>query len=69
MIELFDFSREKNQSLPLKVRHLIYSYLDINTILQKISLLSTYERLSIIDSPIASENKSYRIQISGQRNA
>ena len=69
MSELLDLSREKNLTLPLKVRHLIYSYLDISTILQKISLLSTYERLSIVDSSIVSKNKNYKIQISGQRNA
>ena len=55
--------------LPTNVRHLIYSYLDRSTLLQKISILSTSERHGLIDSEIASQNKSYRIEIAGQRNA
>ena len=48
---------------------LIYSYLDRTTVLLKISMLSTTERMALVDSPIASTNKSYKIEIAGQRNA
>ena len=54
---------------PTNVRHLIYSYLDRSTVLQKISILSTSERAGLVDSETAAENKSYRIEIAGQRNA
>ena len=57
------------EDFPTSVRHLIYSYLDRSTVLQKISILSTQERLSLVDSELAAKNKSYRIEIAGQRNA
>ena len=57
------------EDLPKNVRHLIYSYLDRSTVLQKISILSTTERLGLVDSELAAKNKSYRIEIAGQRNA
>jgi len=53
----------------MSVRHLVYSYLDRSTVLQKISILSTEERASLIDSSEAAKGKSYRIDIAGQRNA
>ena len=53
----------------MSVKHIIYSYLDRSTVLQKISILSTHERLGLVDSSEAAKNKSYRIEIAGQRNA
>lgn len=51
------------------MRLTIYSYLDRSTVLHKISILSTTERSALVDSEIASKNKSYKIEIVGQRNA
>ena len=55
--------------MPLKVRHLVYSFLDRSTVLQKISLLSASEREALIDSPIAAKGKTYKIDIAGHRNS
>ena len=38
---------------PTNIRHLIYSYLDRSTVLQKISILSTSERAGLVDSESA----------------
>ena len=51
------------------MRHIVYSYLDLSTVLQKISLLSSTERVALIDSQPAAEGKSFKIEIAGQRNA
>ena len=53
------------KSFSVQVRHIIYSYLDRTTVLQKISMLSKIERSLLIDSKIAAKNKSYAIDISG----
>ena len=57
------------KKFPTAVRLLIYSYLDRSTVLLKISILSKTERLYLVDSSVASKNKSYSIDIQGQRNA
>ena len=66
---LFNESAAQKEEFPTSIRHLIYSYLDRSTVLQKISILSTHERLGLVDSELAAQNKSYRIEIAGQRNA
>jgi len=64
LMSLFDHS---SRSFTVKTRHLIYSYLDRSTVLQKISILSKHERELLVDSTVAAKNKSYSIVISGQR--
>lgn len=61
---LFD---QTSRTFTVKTRHLIYSYLDRSTVLQKISILSKNERELLVDSTVAAKNKSYSIVISGQR--
>ena len=61
--------RTAMRDLNSAVRLLIYSYLDRSTVLQKISILSTTERNSLVDSSVAAKNKSYLIEVAGQRNA
>ena len=60
---------QARRELTSGVRQIIYSYLDRSTVLQKISILSTSERDSLVDSRVAAKNKSYLIEVAGQRNA
>ena len=53
----------------LKIRLMIYSYLNLNECLHKISLLSWGERENIVDSEIVSENKNHTLKIVGSKNA
>ena len=69
MLELFPEANRQIRNYPLRARHLIYSYLDRSTVLQKISILSTSERMALVDAQEAAKGKSYRIEIAGQRNA
>lgn len=54
---------KKKKNFSTAVRLLIYSYLDRSTVLLKISTLSKAERLYLVDSAVASKNKSYSIDI------
>lgn len=69
MLELFPEANRQIRNYPLRARYLIYSYLDRSTVLQKISILSTSERMALVDAQEAAKGKSYRIEIAGQRNA
>ena len=51
------------------MRQLIYSYLSLNDVLNKISLLSWKERENIVDSEIVSQNKNHVLKIVGSKHA
>ena len=58
------FMKEQNQSeLTKHIRLIVYSYLDVGTVLKKVSILSKQERDQLKNSTIAREGKKQGFEV------